>query len=81
MSKNISEKLTGITGNGFNKIDFKDINKSSFIYDAIFLHPYSTNEIINYINNLNKSTTFYEYNLSNKVLKMTATNVSPLSLI
>jgi len=31
-------------------------------------------EIINYINNLNDSTTFFEHNLSNNVLKMTTAN-------
>jgi len=62
--------------------DFKEENKNSFIPNSIFLSPYSPNKIIKYINNLKDSPTFYEHNLSNKVLKMTAAHISlPLFLI
>jgi len=77
VGKNISNQ---IIENGYNKKDFREINKNAFIPNSIFLSPCTT-KIKNYINNLKDPTTVYENNPTNKVLKMTENITVPHSLI
>jgi len=48
----------------------------------MFISPCVSKDIIKYISELKSSTTFYEFNLSNEVLKKTANFISiPLAII
>jgi len=76
---NIYDKI--LNKNYFND-NFHDLNKGCYIYESIFFTPITHDEIIKFIQKIKDYSSFYEGNLSNKVLKMTSTSISkPLAII
>jgi len=61
--------------NGFLKKPWSWLNNKCFIQDSIFLTPISQTEIVKYISLIKPKNTFFEYGLTNTILKNTINNI------